>query len=515
MPTLNLSGIDAPPVHDSNGIKWSVQQLDVFRAVEDPLAGSIEVIAVAGAGKTTTLVEACARMRGKIAFCAFNKRIADEIKTRVAGIGGVTCGTLHSFGLRAWRVTAPSAQVNADKLRDLADEMDVPYWARQFTTFMVSMAKSHGYHFPVARDDWQQMCDHFDATFKLGDGIESDPDKEIFEFCNPLLKRSIETSFETIDFDDMLYMPLCYGTIERQYDWILVDEAQDTNRVRRLLVEALLNEGGRVCVVGDPHQAIYGFTGADAQAMENLKSTFGCTSLPLTVTYRCPKKVVELAHNWVSHIQAAPEAPDGIVRELDSVEFAGLGAADFTARDVILCRNTKPLIEQALKMIRKGIGCRVEGRDIGQSLLALVNKWKSVHSLDDLREHLEEYRDRETRKLLSRGQRAKAAIVEDKVDSLYAVMESLGSEGTLYKLKDRITSLFGDTTPGTEPRLCTLSTIHKAKGREWDRVYLLGRRALMPSKYAKQDWELEQEANLCYVAVTRTKRELVEVEYVG
>lgn len=57
-----------------------------------------------------------------------------------------------------------------------------------------------------------------------------------------------------------------------------------------------------------------------------------------------------------------------------------------------------------------------------------------------------------------------------------------------------------------------ISTVHKSKGREWDRVYILGMNKYMPSKYAKKDWELAQEKHLMYVSVTRSKSELVFIE---
>jgi DNA helicase-2/ATP-dependent DNA helicase PcrA len=161
-------------------------------------------------------------------------------------------------------------------------------------------------------------------------------------------------------------------------------------------------------------------------------------------------------------------------------------------------------------MIRKGIGARVEGREIGLSLLTLVNRFKA-RSLGDLDDKLGDHRWKECSRLRSRGMESKATALDDKIDSLRAVMESVKDIG---ELRPRITSLFGDTEPGQTPRVITLSTVHKAKGREWDRIYLLGREQLMPSRYAKQEWELRQERNLIYVAVTRAKKELVEVEYV-
>jgi superfamily I DNA/RNA helicase len=70
-----------------------------------------------------------------------------------------------------------------------------------------------------------------------------------------------------------------------------------------------------------------------------------------------------------------------------------------------------------------------------------------------------------------------------------------------------IDELFDDNVTG----ILTLSTIHKAKGREWEQVYWLNRATTCPSPWARQDWQKEQEKNLCYVAATRAKHELIEL----
>jgi superfamily I DNA/RNA helicase len=74
-----------------------------------------------------------------------------------------------------------------------------------------------------------------------------------------------------------------------------------------------------------------------------------------------------------------------------------------------------------------------------------------------------------------------------------------------------INSLFGDTEPGQRPRVLTLSTIHKAKGREWSSVFILGANKYMPSKWARKEWQMEQETNLEYVADTRSKSVLISI----
>lgn len=517
MRTFNLAGVDAPAQPPTPGsVNWSPQQTDVFDEVKNLGGGSLRVDAVAGSGKTTTLVHAAGLMDGRVAFGAFNKKIADEIKVRVAHHRNITAGTMHSFGLRAWTAMIGQSEIDGRKLDNIMDVLRVPYELHAFTKACVSAIKGNG--IPLAEVTQMQLityCDHFDFWEKLPESFDRG-DRDPFEWVRPLLEASNDRAHEGyIDFDDMLYMPLTYGRIEAEYDWVLIDEAQDTNWVRRQLAARLLKPGGRCVAVGDPHQAIYGFTGADADAMDLITSQFQCKFMPLTVTYRCPKKVVEFARQWVSHITAADSAPDGEVSLKTDEEWGELlrDASNFTANDAILCRNTKPIVGLALSMIRRGIGARVEGREIGQQLNNLIRRFKTARNLNDLQSKLEGYLYKETKKLNDRGQKQKAAELTDKVDSLVAVIESVRPSGDIPAVTQRITSLFGDTEPGRPARVCTLSTVHKAKGREWERVYLLGRETLMPSKWARQDWELQQEKNLIYVAATRAKKQLIEVPY--
>jgi superfamily I DNA/RNA helicase len=96
-----------------NELRLSEQQQTIIDWVERG-SGSAFVEAVAGAGKTTTLIEATKRMRGNVALCAFNKKIADEINERVKPLNlrGVKAGTFHSFGFGAWRNVAPRVRVD-------------------------------------------------------------------------------------------------------------------------------------------------------------------------------------------------------------------------------------------------------------------------------------------------------------------------------------------------------------------------------------------------------------------
>ncbi len=216
-----------------------------------------------------------------------------------------------------------------------------------------------------------------------------------------ILQASTNAGREVMDFDDQLYLPLIGNARMWQNDVVLVDEAQDTNVARRLLARKMLRPGGRLVAVGDPHQAIYGFTGADNDALDLIVKDFGCTRMPLNVSYRCARAVVRHAQDVVSHIHASPDAPEGTVGAMDHVAFERLPAAMLTAGVAVLCRNVAPLVDAAFKMIRRGIGCRVEGREIGQGLINLANRWKSVKTLPALADKLSDYLARETSKLMA------------------------------------------------------------------------------------------------------------------
>jgi DNA helicase II / ATP-dependent DNA helicase PcrA len=179
-----------------------------------------------------------------------------------------------------------------------------------------------------------------------------------------------------------------------------------------------------------------------------------------------------------------------------------------TSRDAILCRLTAPLIKTAFKLIKNGIGCHVEGRDIGAGLLKLIGRWKRVRSIEALRSRLEDHVEREVEKLTAKGQETKAEAVQDRVDTLFALMDGCQ---TLAELTDKIEALFSNSEDGHQNTL-TLSTVHKSKGREWNRVFVLGFQKYMPSKFARQAWQIEQEQNLIYVAFTRAKAELILVD---
>lgn len=486
----------------------SPSQSNIFHFAENGTESAI-VTAVAGAGKTTTLVQMFRRLPQNLSILmlAFNKTIADELKSRVPGY--VQAATFHSIGYSAWnKYAGKKVQIDANKVKGIMREFLSPRDNAIYGSFvlkMISLAKAAGMGAIVenVESEWVKLSQHFDVT----------PDTEDaniqygIELARQILKRSISEAREIIDFDDMLFMPLIENVAFPKYDIVCIDEAQDTNGVQRALLKRMLVQpSGRLIAVGDPKQAIYGFRGADSSAMARIKQEFACIDLPLTVSYRCPQAVVRHAQSIVPYIEAHESAPEGLVAYNpgnvdDSGKFVG---QSFRAKDAIICRNTAPLVSLAYNLIGKRIGCQILGRDISKGLTDLIEKM-NAKGIDALIEKLAEWERREVDKLVAKDQTDKAEGIRDKVSCINICISALPeTERTVPALINSINRLFSDKDQG----VLTLCTVHKAKGLEWERVYILDADCYMPSKWARQAWQKEQEENLMYVAYTRAKLEL-------
>lgn len=469
-------------------VNWSPEQAAFIAAMKDGHE-SILLEAVAGSGKTTTLL-AGARI------------VSDDIKA----------GTVHSFGFAALRKYQKEIKVDSYKVSNLADAFlpEELSLYQEIIVKLVGFAKCRALGVVGSIDDdslWFDIATHFDLFSEVIEKGKPFPEKECVAAAKELLKKS-NAVLNVIDYDDMVYLPVLLGLRFWQYDVVMVDEAQDTNPARRALVRAILKKGGRVIAVGDRHQAIYGFTSADNNSLDLIAQDFGCKYMPLTVTYRCPRNVVTFASQWVSHIRPAGTAPEGSVSATKIEDF--MKRNDLNGSSAVLCRVTAPLVELAFKLIRNRIACKIEGRDIGMGLKKLAQRWK-IKDTAKLLEKLEEYETREKTKALAKKNEVRAQQIEDQVATLRIIIETVNSEGkhTVQDVIASIDSMFTDDVSKT--KLLTLSTIHKSKGREWKNVFWYDRAKTCPSKWARQQWQKDQEINLMYVAATRAMENLIDL----
>lgn len=494
-------------------MNWSPYQDAIFRFITED-AGNASIEAVAGSGKTSTIVEAANRLppTARALFLAFNKSIALELGARLPA--NVEAKTLNALGHGAWcRYTGKrTIKLNTDKTRDIirdvmsdTEEKIYGFGVRR----LVALAKTVGI-VPQATtktvlgglvedndDEWQGLIDWFDLDFGEGASIDY-----AIDLAREVLEKSIYSAVSEIDFDDQIYMTTIMRVPMNLYDFVFVDEAQDLNAMQRQMLRMSLRPNGRLVAVGDPHQAIYGFRGADSQSMANLQSEFRTTTLPLSISYRCPKAVVAEAQRFVSHIQASDTAPDGEVITLGTFDHT-----HFDATDAIVCRANAPIIGMAFKLLRKQIPVRVLGREIGAGLIVLIKKMRAS-SLVELDTKLLDHQTAECEKFMRCHMEQKAEALMDRISTIQVFMDALepGNQ-TIDALIRLIESLFTDNNRG---RL-TLCTVHKAKGLEWHRVFILNPQ-LMPSKYATQEWQQAQEVNIQYVAVTRARQRLAYID---
>lgn len=488
--------------------KPSVQQEAYFNWIQNE-SGSCILEAVAGSGKTTTIVNGLEFMTGKIFLGAFNKLMADELQERTSIYPNVKASTFHSAGFTSLRSAYGKQfelKIDEKKTRKIADSVvekrpDLKPLVGAVLK-IVSLAKNSGFGAVVPMGDtraWQEMIDHYDLDSDLPEDARLD---QIIPFAQVVLTKS-NRDLNTIDFDDMVYLPIEKKTRMFQYDWVLIDEAQDTNVTRRTLAQKMLKPSGRLVAVGDPYQAIFGFTGADNNSLELIARDFKAKRLPLSVTYRCPKLIVAHARKWVSHITAADHSADGVLAELECEKLY----SKVEIGDAIICRFNKYLVKTTFALIRRGVPAKMEGRKIGEGLVQLCDRWK-CKNLYDLRDKLEAYCEKETTKAQEKEQDDKVARIQDQVETMYVLIDRAEEMKlrSVEELKQMILGLFED---GVSKKCVALMSIHKSKGLEFDRVYYLGREELHAR--ASQPWMEDQERNLTYVAITRAKKELYEV----
>lgn len=473
------------------------------------------ISALAGSGKTSTLMAILPKLKNA-AIVAFNKSIAEELKAKIEANDlskHGKAGTVHSFGwwLLKKHITGkknPYTIKGMWKMVNIFTAMGVPEKWEWFLASVVSKAKNEAWGLAGGLSDSMESLEYLFDRYTFDNAPREFEMSDVLEWLRKGLDKSNEESRKgQFDFDDMVYVPLAFNLMPNSYDYVLVDEAQDLNNARRLFAYGLMKKDGGFIAVGDPNQAIYGFTGANYDSLDLIKKEMGCQVLPLTTCFRCSQAVIREAQEVVPEIQAAPTAVEGLIEHIAQAQFTERENS-FTGNDALICRNNAPLTKVAYSLIRKGVRCVIEGTDIGKGLVIFAKSFKT-ESLQALIEKLAEYQNEQETVLMAKpGGAYRFEALKDKCETLLILIAGTIERGgsTVKDLENFISSLFADSK-GEKRDCLTLSTIHKAKGREWENVMFLNRQ-LIPSRYAVTQEQLQQERNLDYVARTRAKHTL-------
>ena len=258
--------------------------------------------------------------------------------------------------------------------------------------------------------------------------------------------------------------------------------------------------------------SIYGFAGADTLSIDNIITRTHATVLPLSICYRCPSLPIQLAQQIYPNIQPSPTAEHGTVEIISQADFLRKVQPD-TGGCAVIGRCTAPLVSLCLKLLQQGKRAKVRGRDIGAGILDIVERLKKSKQFrfTAFLDLLDDYRDAQLEVLGDKPENEMAIdAFLDKVETVVAFYQAYRDEmiraetaATIDGFASYITDFFSDE----DERQCILfSTIHKAKGLEFNVVYALPEK--VPHPMAKNAWQYEQELNAEYVLLTRAKKAL-------
>lgn len=531
------------------------------RAVATALQGPVCVLAGAGTGKTRAITHRIAYgvrtgvyAPASVLAVTFTARAAGEMRVRLRGLGvsGVQARTFHAAALRQlgffWPKVVGGApprlleqkaplvaeaarrvglEVDRIAVRDLAGELE---WAK------VSLVPADDYPAAVAA-----------AARPAPAGFAP---QEVARLMASY--EDVKNERGVIDFEDVLLLTAAMiaqrrdvaDEVRRQYRHFVVDEYQDVSPLQQYLLDQWLGGRHELCVVGDPNQTIYSFTGASPEHLLGFARTHpGAAQVQLVRDYRSTPQVVTLANRLLvagrrrgepTPLQLVAQRPDGppvrwTAYDDDEAEASGIAAraarlvADGTrpSQIAVLYRTNVQgeAFEEALAAA--GVGYQVRGgerffarRDVRDAVVLLRGAVRSADPGTPMPEHARDVLSSVGWAPQPPAPRGAARERWDAMQALVSLADDLAAAGAagladlVAELDERASAQHAPVVEGV-----TLASLHAAKGLEWDVVFLAGlSEGLLPISLAETAAALDEERRLLYVGVTRA-RERLELSY--
>ncbi|MCV0402882.1 MAG: ATP-dependent DNA helicase UvrD2 [Chloroflexi bacterium] len=515
---------------------------DEQRAAAQAVSGPVAILAGAGTGKTRVISHraAYAAATGAIdpkraLIVTFTEKAATEMRHRLAALGlpQVQASTFHAAARRQLAYHWPLLHG-----RELPDVLD----SKLRIIGPMARALPGGYRFTPAKDladeiEWAKVRRMNPDTYVP----HGDPPVPVDVFT-ALWRRYEQGKARAgrIDFEDMLTLAVeLYETdadaralVHRRYAWFSVDEYQDTNRLQEDLLQLWLGDRRDLCVVGDPDQTIYSFTGATSEYLETFAQRYAdARVVRLSRNYRSSPQVLELANRLIPgrelRADGATEGPgpelrshpDGeaertaIVATIRTLIDGGVPATEIA----ILVRTNAQLVDFESALTAAEIPFTVRG--VRFFARPEVRSARSALRTTDASERL-------TRAVAARWRSelgfdesdppgpASGAEARDRhaaLATLLGMARSLEAERPDVTVADFTSEL--ERRDAAEAEAAgdgvTLSTLHRAKGLEWDAVFLPQlEEGTLPIRQASDPTALAEERRLLYVGITRARRHL-------
>jgi len=513
-------------------------QCDFFEWIVNG-SGNAVVNAVAGAGKTSSIIFGARLIVSDAVYIAFSKAVVDEIEPKLEGTN-MTARTAYSIGFGAIRFCNRNINVQVE------DPKRQTYKYKSVISQIENDLKRNGGFLFGKKLDYDEMYelrggsengeiklpssvimslfdkarlslidfdgrDYPNILWDLANHHNIDCPQNLDRVISDIIKYLADygkKNISLIDFVDMVWLPHVNRYTPKKFSWVFVDECQDTSPAQLDIIKKCTKRGGRIVAIGDPFQSIFGFAGADANSFNQIIKDLKAKILPLSVCYRCPTSGINLAKRWVPQIEARPNAPEGTVSHIKYDEMKDM----VREGDMILCRKNAPLVGAAFTIISKGIPAVVKGRAIGEGLTKIIKAILKTNNFDSFGQGIESWLEKEKNLILSRG--GDESSIQQKIMSLDDSAECLRiiyqrkEVSSIQDINNAITDLFSDNRASV-----TLSSIHRSKGLENKRIFILGPTEI--SFKGQKQWMKDQESNLSYVAHTRHMEDLVYVEEKG
>lgn len=526
-------------------IPWSEEQLNVFKAVRET-KDNILIEAVPGSGKSTTLIGITGVLpaTSKVQLLAFNKGIVQELKddNRLKR-QGITVSTAHSIALyNLKRVgilpnddwSTPDPGKYSKKLgtylkrikNELLDSIKISLKLDN-TEEDLEIAKEVYRNLPdrlaniislaqlnVEREVSKYFYDYTCYNHSIRIPVEDTFKPTFISFINQALEWGLEEAKENnyISYDDILWL---FNLENKRIrvpikDVVLVDECQDLNKAMIGIIKTYVKKGARVIFVGDPNQAIQGFAGSDAYSWQSIINLFDPLRLPLHKSFRCPLNHINLAKQIVPYLEGAKNEEGCIVEEDYDylVEEVQLG-------HVVLARTKAQLVKLYLSLLYKNKPAKIKDIDsVIKSLkifLGQVFPFEGKLNLQEINNRLDNLYNIAKSKF--REDLERLSFYEETYKSLVYLNNYIkeNREVTVYDYKEYL-DLVSTLLIVDSPEYINLSTIHSYKGCENNNVWIMNYSELPKTVFTGIEWQIEQEKNLLFVALTRSKQTMYLID---
>ena len=513
------------------------------REAAQSLIGPTVILAGAGTGKTRTITHRIAYgiLRGdfsenRVMALTYTNRAAGELRARLRGLGvhSVNAKTFHAaalsqleyfwrdfFGIEAPRVLDSKSKaigkaaeglkirLDANTIRDIASEIE-----------------------------WRKY-----SMLSLEEYLDVMSTRPVIQGLAPIRSYEIQVAYEDtkvkakqIDWEDVLLLctgmlksePRALAHVHQQYRFFTVDEYQDISKLQQELLDTWLGDRSDLCVVGDPNQTIYSFSGANASFLENFDSRYpGANVIELTKNYRSTPEIIGVANRvrgnqkfepleairprgsepQVLEFQDREKECDFVANKIKDLLSSGMKASQIAVLYRINAQSEH--IENALS--RAGVEYQVRGgqRYFSRPEIMSAVRMVRAEAANPTGKALYETVSAIARSLgwqsIAPNVSGRALEEWEALNSLVQIADELGEEATIQTFANELEERQRSQHEPTRESI-TLSTIHAAKGLEYKAIFIIGAvEGYMPISYAKTELQISEEQRLFYVGVTRAK----------